>query len=278
MLQIESDGRPSSAVRLHRRVTRITSPNRSSAAPPNAPSVPACSIRGLASRHIARWEELWVIYRVADGPPGYPLRASARHGRPTHPRPRYGRRCRGALDDSDQCAVPRGRGEGGRVRVLERGRLSQGPETAHLEAECAAFVGTRHAVATSSGTEASTSRCSRTASGPATRSSRPPSPSWPPSMPSCTLARCSLTSILPRSTWTHAPSSRSLRPTRAPSCLCTSTAVPLTWRRSRRSPDHTGWLSSRMPPRRSVRISTAEWSGASGPGVQPVRHQERHQR
>lgn len=38
--------------------------------------------------------------------------------------------------------------------VLERGYLSQGSETAHLEVELAALVGTRHAVATSSGTAA----------------------------------------------------------------------------------------------------------------------------
>jgi perosamine synthetase len=49
------------------------------------------------------------------------------------------------LGDEEKAAV---------LRVLERGRLSQGPETAHLEAEWAALVGTRHAVATSSGTAA----------------------------------------------------------------------------------------------------------------------------
>jgi len=40
------------------------------------------------------------------------------------------------------------------LRVLDRGFLSQGPETADLEAEFAALVGSRHAIATSSGTAA----------------------------------------------------------------------------------------------------------------------------
>ena len=40
------------------------------------------------------------------------------------------------------------------LEVLERGYLSQGPETAHFEAEFATLVGTRHAIATSSGTAA----------------------------------------------------------------------------------------------------------------------------
>lgn len=39
-------------------------------------------------------------------------------------------------------------------RVLRSGRLAQGPEVAAFEAECAAFLGRRHAVAVSSGTAA----------------------------------------------------------------------------------------------------------------------------
>ena len=63
------------------------------------------------------------------------------------------------------------------IEALRSGWITTGPKAKRFELEFAAYVGARNALAVAHGTGALHLALSRSASGPATRSSRRPSPS-----------------------------------------------------------------------------------------------------
>ena len=75
------------------------------------------------------------------------------------------------------------------TQVLKSGWLSMGPKTEEFEQRFAQFLGVKHAFAVANGTAALHLAARPWGLSRVTRSSVPPSPSWPPPTPSSTGAR-----------------------------------------------------------------------------------------